>query len=156
MAHKRLFQRFAAFAAAATLAGALSAGAARAQAPKQRAGSGSPTLDAVRERRLLLCGVSGESPGFSLPDSQGEMRGLDADTCRAVAAGKNPLDLTAGELMSTPVTAVTPEATVEECVRVMEERQVRRVPVVDEEGRRSGDGGSVSLDLGCRDRSWRS
>jgi general L-amino acid transport system substrate-binding protein len=49
-------------------------------------GSGSATLDAVRARRLLLCGVSGESPGFSLPDSRGEMRGLDADTCRAVAA----------------------------------------------------------------------
>ena len=40
----------------------------------------------MRARRLLLCGVSGESPGFSLPDSRGEMRGLDADTCRAVAA----------------------------------------------------------------------
>jgi general L-amino acid transport system substrate-binding protein len=35
---------------------------------------------------VLACGVSGESPGFSLPDSQGEMRGMDADTCRAVAA----------------------------------------------------------------------
>jgi general L-amino acid transport system substrate-binding protein len=49
-------------------------------------GGGSATLEAVRARRLLLCGVSGESPGFSLPDSRGDMRGLDADTCRAVAA----------------------------------------------------------------------
>jgi general L-amino acid transport system substrate-binding protein len=47
---------------------------------------GSATLDAVRSRGVLACGVSGESPGFSLPDSQGEMRGMDADTCRAVAA----------------------------------------------------------------------
>lgn len=46
----------------------------------------SPTLDAVRSRGQLVCGVSGESPGFSLPDSQGEMRGMDADMCRAVAA----------------------------------------------------------------------
>lgn len=46
----------------------------------------SPTLEAVRSRGTLACGVSGESPGFSLPDSQGEMRGMDADTCRAVAA----------------------------------------------------------------------
>jgi general L-amino acid transport system substrate-binding protein len=50
------------------------------------AASRSATLDAVRARHLLLCGVSGESPGFSLPDSRGDMRGLDADTCRAVAA----------------------------------------------------------------------
>ena len=54
--------------------------------PALAAGTGSPTLDAVRARGLLACGVSGESPGFSLPDSQGVMRGLDADTCRAIAA----------------------------------------------------------------------
>ena len=49
-------------------------------------GTGSATLDVVRARHQLACGVSGESPGFSLADSQGVMRGLDADTCRAVAA----------------------------------------------------------------------
>ena len=50
------------------------------------AGSGSATLDAVRQRGELRCGVSGQIAGFSLPDSQGVMRGLDADFCRAVAA----------------------------------------------------------------------
>ena len=46
----------------------------------------SPTLETVRSRGELVCSVSGESPGFSLPDRSGEMRGLDADVCRAVAA----------------------------------------------------------------------
>ncbi len=46
----------------------------------------SPTLETVRARGQLVCGVSGESPGFSLPDQRGDMRGLDADVCRAVAA----------------------------------------------------------------------
>lgn len=56
-------------------------------APALRAqGSGSPTLDAVRARGFLICGVSGTTPGFSLPDSRGEMRGSDADFCRSVAA----------------------------------------------------------------------
>ena len=87
MNSKRLFPRLAA-AAALVLAGvlALPGDPARGQPQQRPAGSGSPTLDAVRERRLLVCGVSGESPGFSLPDSRGEMQGLDADTCRAVAA----------------------------------------------------------------------
>ncbi len=49
-------------------------------------GSGSPTLDAVRARGYLICGVAGTVAGFSLPDSQGVMRGLDADSCRAVTA----------------------------------------------------------------------
>jgi general L-amino acid transport system substrate-binding protein len=48
--------------------------------------SGSPTLDAVRARGQLLCGTGGEIPGFSMLDSGGVMRGLDADYCRAVAA----------------------------------------------------------------------
>ncbi|MEA2789526.1 MAG: ral L-amino acid transport system substrate-binding protein [Acetobacteraceae bacterium] len=49
-------------------------------------GSGSATLDAVRARGELLCGTGGEIPGFSMLDSSGVMRGLDADYCRAVAA----------------------------------------------------------------------
>ena len=73
--------------AAALIAGAVFslglAGSALAQAP---AGSGSATLDNVRKRGELLCGIAGSVPGFSLADSQGVMRGLDADSCRIVAA----------------------------------------------------------------------
>ncbi len=54
--------------------------------------------------------------------------------CRTVAEGKNPLDLTAGDVMSSPVATVTPEDSVDDCCRVMEENQVRRVPVVDQQG----------------------
>ena len=49
-------------------------------------GSGSPTLDAVRARGILACGISGTNPGFAYPDAKGEMRGSEADFCRAVAA----------------------------------------------------------------------
>ncbi len=48
--------------------------------------SGSATLDAVKARGQLVCGVAGGVPGFSLVDSQGKMTGLDADSCRAIAA----------------------------------------------------------------------
>jgi general L-amino acid transport system substrate-binding protein len=44
------------------------------------------TLDAVMDRGAVRCGVSGSLAGFAIPDSQGIMRGLDADVCRAVAA----------------------------------------------------------------------
>jgi general L-amino acid transport system substrate-binding protein len=54
--------------------------------PASAQGSGSATLDAARARGQVLCGISGQVPGFSLPDSQGVMRGIDADSCRAVAA----------------------------------------------------------------------
>ena len=45
-----------------------------------------PTLSAVKQRDLLVCGTSTGAAGFSLPDSRGEYRGLDSDLCRAVAA----------------------------------------------------------------------
>ncbi|WP_419898912.1 amino acid ABC transporter substrate-binding protein [Roseomonas sp. USHLN139] len=44
------------------------------------------TVAAIRARGELVCGVTGVTAGFSLPDSQGVMRGLDADGCRQVAA----------------------------------------------------------------------
>jgi general L-amino acid transport system substrate-binding protein len=46
----------------------------------------SRTLDAVRARGLLICGVSTGTAGFALPDSRGEWQGLDVDMCRGLAA----------------------------------------------------------------------
>jgi len=54
--------------------------------------------------------------------------------CRTLAKGLNPLTITAGECMTTPCLAVTPETELEECCRIMEENQIRRVPVVDASG----------------------
>jgi general L-amino acid transport system substrate-binding protein len=44
------------------------------------------TLDAVRARGSLACGVNGELRGFSWHMPQGGWQGLDVDMCRAVAA----------------------------------------------------------------------
>jgi general L-amino acid transport system substrate-binding protein len=44
------------------------------------------TLDTVKQRGQLVCGVSAGFAGFSTPDSQGNFKGLDADYCRAIAA----------------------------------------------------------------------
>lgn len=50
----------------------------------------SPTLDAVRKRGQLVCGVNGMLPGFSAqstaPGAAGKWEGLDVDYCRAIAA----------------------------------------------------------------------
>ena len=44
------------------------------------------TLEHVKKRGELLCGVSTGLPGFSNPDEKGKWIGLDVDICRAVAA----------------------------------------------------------------------
>ena len=54
--------------------------------------------------------------------------------CRTVARGLNPLDLTVDHCMSKPCVTVTPDMSVEECSRILEENKIRRVPVVDAAG----------------------
>lgn len=55
-------------------------------APAAAQGTGSATIDTIKSRGTLVCGVSTGVAGFSLPDSRGVTQGIDADTCRAVAA----------------------------------------------------------------------
>ncbi|HRO49294.1 MAG TPA: amino acid ABC transporter substrate-binding protein [Hyphomicrobium sp.] len=46
----------------------------------------SPTLDTMRKRGILNCGVNTGLAGFAAPDGRGRWIGIDADFCRAVAA----------------------------------------------------------------------
>jgi len=57
---------------------------------------------------------------------------------RAVAAGQNPIGMKVDEVMTMPITAVGPETSLEDCLAQMEESQVRRMLVVDDQGRLCG------------------
>ena len=59
-------------------------------------------------------------------------------TCRAVAMGRNPLEMTAAECMSSPCVTVESDDKVEDCCEVLEQCQLRRVLVVDRAGRLCG------------------
>jgi general L-amino acid transport system substrate-binding protein len=63
---------------AAIAATALAAAAAPAFAGK--------TVDAIKQRGQLVCGVNTGLAGFSQADSQGNWTGLDVDVCKAIAA----------------------------------------------------------------------
>lgn len=65
-------------AATAALVGAASITGAQAQTQS--------TLDAVKAKGFVQCGVNTAVAGFSAPDSQGNYKGIDVDICRAVAA----------------------------------------------------------------------
>ena len=60
----------------------LAAGFAIASATLAQAG----TLETVKQRGTLVCGVSTGFVGFSAPDENGDFHGLDADYCHAIAA----------------------------------------------------------------------
>jgi general L-amino acid transport system substrate-binding protein len=44
------------------------------------------TLQAVKDRGFLQCGVTTGLAGFSMPDERGNWTGIDVDTCRGMAA----------------------------------------------------------------------
>ena len=73
---------------ASTLVAAIAAAwatAASAQ-PAPSPAPGNDTLQVVKQRGQLVCGVATSGVGLSIPDSQGIWRGVDADYCRAFAA----------------------------------------------------------------------
>jgi CBS domain-containing protein len=83
----------------------------------------------------LMC----EADCGSIPvvDTHGKPVGVVTDrdiACRVVAKGKDALRTRARECMTEAPVRVDAEASVEECCRLLEENQIRRLLVVDEEG----------------------
>ena len=63
----------------------LAAGALALACASQAAVAG-PTLDAVKKKGFVQCGLTDGVSGFSATNSKGEWEGMDVDICRAVAA----------------------------------------------------------------------
>jgi CBS domain-containing protein len=57
---------------------------------------------------------------------------------RVVAEGKDPTSTTVGEIASGNLVTVDPEQTLDEALRLMAQHQVRRLPVVEEDGKLVG------------------
>ena len=83
---------------------------------------------------LMVEADCGEIP---ITDGANRLVGVITDrdiVCRVVAKGRNPSATTAGDVMTEPVVCVNADSTLEDVVAVMEENQIRRVPVVDAGG----------------------
>jgi CBS domain-containing protein len=94
----------------------------------------SPETSLPEVARMMVDSDCGEIPVVS---PSGVPVGVVTDrdiTCRTVAKDKNPLNMTAGDCMTTPCVTVTPETTLEDCCQALEKNLIRRVPVVDESG----------------------
>ena len=74
----------------------------KADAKKAPPATASSTLEAVRTKGFVQCGVNTGLAGFSQPDSLGVWKGIDVDLCRAVAAAALG---DAGKVRYTPLTA---------------------------------------------------
>ena len=57
---------------------------------------------------------------------------------RVVAEGKDPQSVTVREVASTDLVTIDPQQDLDEALRLMANHQVRRLPVVEEDGRLAG------------------
>ena len=71
----------------------------------------------------------------------GQLIGILTDrdiVIRSTSAGQDPRSAKVSDAMTTDARTLTEDASVDEAIKVMEEHQLRRVPVVDETGRLVG------------------
>lgn len=88
----------------------------------------------VQEAAQLMrdwdCGV------IPVIDDSGRPVGVitDRDICCRAVAENRPVSTPVQEIMSSPAVTVSPSDNVERCLDLMDQNQIRRLPVVDEDG----------------------
>jgi len=96
--------------------------------------SGSSVIDAARIMRDEDAGI--------VPIVEGEkLIGTVTDrdiAIRVVAEGKSPESTTVGEIASRDLVTIDPQQELDEALRLMARHQVRRLPVVEEDGKLVG------------------
>ena len=82
-----------------------------------------------------------EDAGVVPVTENGRLTGMVTDrdiAIRVVAEGKDPQSTTVGEVASKNLVTIDPEQDLDEALRLMAQHQVRRLPVVEEDGRLVG------------------
>ena len=96
--------------------------------------SGSTVMEAARLMRDEDAGL--------IPVVEGEkLIGTVTDrdiAIRVVAEGKSPESITVGEIASRELVTIGPQQDLDEALRLMARHQIRRLPVVEEDGRLVG------------------
>jgi CBS domain-containing protein len=85
----------------------------------------------VREAAELM---ASEDIGNVLVVENGKVQGIVTDrdiVVRAIAKGSDPGDTSVREIATTDLATLSPDDSVEDAIRLMEEKDVRRLPVVD-------------------------
>jgi CBS domain-containing protein len=97
-------------------------------------GSGSTVVEAARLMRDEDAGLVPVCEGQKLVGTV-----TDRDIAiRVVAEGKSPESITVGEIASRELVTIGPQQELDEALRLMARHQVRRLPVVEEDGKLVG------------------
>lgn len=96
----------------------------------------SPETTLVEAARIMVGYDCGEVPVIGDRENK-NLVGVITDrdiVCRGVAENMNPSEMKVGECMTAPAISVKETTSVEECMRQMQENQIRRIPIVTDDG----------------------
>ena len=96
-----------------------------------------PDKNVVEAARIM----KQEDAGVVPVTENGRLTGMVTDrdiAIRVVAEGKDPQSTTVREVASTNLVTIDPQQDLDEALRLMAKHQVRRLPVVEEDGRLVG------------------
>jgi CBS domain-containing protein len=89
----------------------------------------------LEEAALIMAECDfGELP---VVDDEDNIVGVITDrdiTCRSLGQGKNPQKMKVEECMTSPALTIDEDSDIKDCLKLMEDNQIRRVVVVDSEG----------------------
>jgi CBS domain-containing protein len=95
-----------------------------------------PQTSLVEVAQMMVEFDCGAIPVVDNPQTMGPVVGVVTDrdiVCRTLAKGRNPLEMAAQDCMSAPVLAVRPDDSIDDARRIMEEYQIRRLPVINQD-----------------------
>jgi len=101
--------------------------------------------------RLMIDNDCGEIP---VVDDKGLPVGVVTDrdiTVRIVAEGRDTMNATAADAMSSPVQTVREDSSLKDATALMEAAKIRRVPVVDRQGKLTGIVSVADISLAGKD-----
>jgi len=99
-----------------------------------------PSTSLVEISKLMIKGNCGEIPLVNNMDHKivvGVITDRDI-VCRTLGQGKNPMNLTARDCMTTQVVMVDLNMNLTDVINLMRDNKIRRVPVVDKDDRLTG------------------
>ena len=97
-----------------------------------------PDASAVEAATVMRDEDAGVVP---IVESDGRLAGVVTDrdiALRVVAEGREPGSTTVGEIASQNLATIDPQQDIDEALRLMAKHQVRRLPVVEEDGKLVG------------------
>jgi len=106
-------------------------------------------LTLMRRRKIhsLIVSISENNPKYGIVTST-DIRD------KIVAAGRNPAELTVREIMSGPLITGSPDWTLIECSRVMQENHFHHLPIVDEAGALIGLISATDIFIAVEEAGW--